>query len=65
MPRTKAKARARFSRRRCARQADPAGDLLCADCGYPDAPATTFLEKVKSGEEPPVALPAFVAAKVE
>jgi len=46
-------------------QADPAGDLLCADCGYPDAPATTFLEKVKSGEEPPVELPAFQAAKVE
>ena len=41
------------------------GDLLQQDCGYPDAPATAFLEKVKSGEEPPVELPAFEAVKVE
>jgi len=44
---------------------DQTGDLLQQDCGYPDAPATAFLEKVKSGEEPPVELPAFEAVKVE
>ena len=39
--------------------------MLSADCGYPDAPAKAFLEKVASGEEPAVALPAYEAAKVE
>jgi len=39
--------------------------MLSADCGYPDAPAKIFLEKVASGEEPAVALPAYQAAKVE
>ena len=46
-------------------QVDPTGDMLSADCGYPDAPAKIFLEKVASGEEPAVALPAYEAAKVE
>ena len=46
-------------------QCDPTGDMLSADCGYPDAPAKAFMEKVASGEEPPVALPAYEAAKVE
>jgi len=46
-------------------QCDPSGDMLSADCGYPDAPAQAFLEKVASGEEPPVALPAYDAAKAE
>lgn len=38
---------------------DQTGDLLAQDCGYPDAPATAFLEKVASGEEPPVELPSL------
>lgn len=36
---------------------DQAGDDLAQDCGYPDDPAQKFLDKVASGEEPPVALP--------
>jgi len=42
---------------------DQVGDLLAADCGYPDGPAQTFLDKVTSGEEPPVELPAFTPAE--
>ena len=38
---------------------DQMGDLLAADCGYPDEPAKQFMEKVGRGEEPPVELPPF------
>ena len=38
---------------------DQMGDLLAADCGYPDEPAKQFMEKVARGEEPPVELPPF------
>jgi len=41
---------------------DQMGDLMQADCAYPDEPARKFLEKVASGEEPPVALPAAEGA---
>jgi len=41
---------------------DQTGDLLPLDCGYPDAPAMKFLDKVASGEEPAVELPAFEPA---
>jgi len=34
-----------------------AGDDLATDCAYPDEPAQKFLDKVASGEEPPVELP--------
>lgn len=34
-----------------------AGDDLATDCAYPDDPAKKFLDKVASGEEPPVELP--------
>ena len=42
---------------------DQTGDLLAQDCGYPDGPAQIFLDKVASGEEPPVELPAFQPAE--
>lgn len=38
---------------------DQSDDDLPEACGYPDVPARTFLDKVASGEEPPVELPAF------
>ena len=33
------------------------GEDVQADCFYPDAPAKAFLEKVASGEEPPLTAP--------
>ena len=38
---------------------DQMGDLLAADCGYPDEPTKQFMEKVVRGKEPPVELPPF------
>ena len=35
---------------------DQCTDGLAEDCFYPDKPAQEFLDKVASGEEPPVAL---------
>ena len=33
------------------------GEDVQTDCFYPDAPAKIFLEKVASGEEPPLTAP--------
>lgn len=41
---------------------DQCTDGLAEDCFYPDKPAQEFLDKVASGEEPPVALPEPPAA---
>lgn len=44
---------------------DQCADGLAEDCFYPDKPAQVFLDKVASGEEPPVALPAAESAAAE
>jgi len=41
------------------------GDDVPEESGYPDAPARDFLQKVASGEEPPVELPPLEESAVE